>query len=68
MTESHEQLLEAARQAAFAAGEAILKVYATPFDVQHKLDKTPVTEADLAAERIIVKTLREAFPEIPVVS
>ena len=66
--ESREQLIEVARQAALAAGEAILEVYATPFDVQHKLDKTPVTEADLVAERVIVKMLREAFPDIPVVS
>jgi 3'(2'), 5'-bisphosphate nucleotidase len=65
---SREQQLEIARQAAFKAGEAILEVYATPFDVQQKLDKTPVTEADIAAERIIAAMLREAFPEIPVVS
>jgi 3'(2'), 5'-bisphosphate nucleotidase len=68
VTESREKLLEVARRAALKAGEAILDVYATPFDVQHKLDKTPVTEADLAAERIIVKMLLEAFPDIPVVS
>jgi 3'(2'), 5'-bisphosphate nucleotidase len=65
---TREQLLAVARQAALKAGEAILEVYATPFDVQQKLDKTPVTEADLAAERIIVAMLREAFPDIPVVS
>ena len=68
MTATREELLEVARRAALKAGEAILEVYATPFDVQQKLDKTPVTEADLAAERIIVKMLREAFPDIPVVS
>lgn len=68
MTATREELVEVAGQAALKAGEAILKVYATPFDVQQKLDKTPVTEADVAAERIIVKMLREAFPEIPVVS
>jgi 3'(2'), 5'-bisphosphate nucleotidase len=68
MTAIREQLLEVARRAALKAGEAILEVYATPFDVQQKLDKTPVTEADLAAERIIVAMLCEAFPDIPVVS
>jgi 3'(2'), 5'-bisphosphate nucleotidase len=68
VTATREQLLEVACQAALKAGEAILEVYATPFDVQQKLDKTPVTEADLAAERIIVAMLREAFPDIPVVS
>lgn len=68
MTASREQLLEVARRAALAAGEAILKVYATAFDVQQKTDNTPVTEADLASERIIVATLTEAFPEIPIAS
>src|SRR5215471_1019658 len=68
MTATREQMLEVARRAAFAAGEAILKVYATAFDVQQKTDKTPVTEADLASERVIVAMLTEAFPEIPIAS
>jgi 3'(2'), 5'-bisphosphate nucleotidase len=68
MTATREQLLEVARRAALAAGDAILKVYATAFDVQQKTDNTPVTEADLAAERIIVAMLTEAFPEIPIAS
>jgi 3'(2'), 5'-bisphosphate nucleotidase len=63
-----QQLLDAARRAAFAAGEAIVRVYAQDFDVRQKLDKTPVTEADLAAERIIIAILREASPDIPIVS
>jgi len=68
MTTSCEDLLEVARCAAVAAGEAILEVYATAFDVQQKSDNTPVTEADLAAERIIVAMLSKAFPEIPIAS
>ena len=68
MKETRDKLLETARHAALAAGEAILAVYAQDFDVRQKLDKTPVTEADLAAERIIVEMLKDAFPDIPVVS
>jgi 3'(2'), 5'-bisphosphate nucleotidase len=68
VTATRAQLLDVARRAALAAGKAILEVYATPFDVQQKLDKTPVTEADFAAERIIVAMLAGAFPDIPVVS
>jgi len=68
VTATREHLLETARRAALAAGEAILRIYATPFDVQQKLDKTPVTEADLAAERIIVAMLSQTFPDIPIVS
>jgi len=68
MSEIHDHLLDTARRAALAAGEAIMAVYAQDFDVRQKLDKSPVTEADLAAERIIVAILRGAFPEIPIVS
>src|SRR6516162_7857425 len=68
MTATREQLLEAARRAALRAGEAILEVYATAFDVQQKTDNTPVTAADLAAERIIVTMLTEAAPGIPIAS
>lgn len=68
MTAAHEHMLEIARRAALAAGEAILRVYATAFDVQQKTDNTPVCEGDLASERIIVAMLSEAFPEIPIAS
>lgn len=68
MTATRERLMEVARRAALRAGEAILEVYATAFDVQQKTDNTPVTEADLAAERIIVAMLTEAAPEIPIAS
>jgi 3'(2'), 5'-bisphosphate nucleotidase len=68
MSAALEALLETARRAALAAGEAIMRVHAAPFDVRQKDDKTPVTEADLAAERVILAILREAHPEIPIVS
>jgi len=63
-----DRLLDVAVRAALAAGEAILRVYETPFDVVQKADATPVTEADLEAERIIIRTLTEAFPDIPIVA
>jgi histidinol phosphatase-like enzyme (inositol monophosphatase family) len=34
--------------------------------VEHKADGSPVTEADLAAERVIRETLHDAFPEFGV--
>ncbi len=63
-----DRLLEVALRAAIAGGEAAMQVYAGGFEVQQKSDSTPVTEADLASERIIVKMLTAAFPNIPVVS
>ena len=50
------------------AAEAILAVYERDFDVQSKDDKSPVTEADLAAHAIIVKRLAELAPDIPCLS
>ena len=63
-----DPLLEIALRAAMAGGEAVMRVYADPFEVSHKDDKTPVTEADLASERVIVEMLTRACPDIPVVS
>ncbi len=51
-----------------AAGNAILEVYADNFDVDNKLDKTPVTAADRAAHEIITTGLEAAFPGTPVLS
>ena len=64
----NDPLLEIALQAALAGGEAAMRVYADPFEVTQKTDATPVTEADLASERVIVEMLTRAFPDIPVVS
>src|SRR5947208_9089292 len=63
-----DPLLDIALRAALAGGEAAMRVYADPFEVTQKTDATPVTEADLASERVIVAMLTSAFPEIPVVS
>lgn len=64
----NDPMLEIALKAALAGGEAVMRVYADPFEVTHKDDKTPVTAADLASEKIIVEMLTGAFPDIPVVS
>jgi len=63
-----DELLEVAIRAAHAAGAEIMRVYAEPFDVIRKDDNTPLTEADLASERVVVDMLTAAFPDIPIVS
>lgn len=51
------------------AGAAIMAVYGDPaFHVRAKADDTPVTEADLAADAIIVAGLEAAYPGFPVVT
>jgi 3'(2'), 5'-bisphosphate nucleotidase len=55
--------------AAVEAGTSILKVYAEPdFASRVKLDGSPVTEADAAAEAIILARLAVIAPETPVVA
>lgn len=57
------------RALALEAGERIMEVYGRPdFEVMSKSDASPVTEADLAADRVISEGLRAAFPDIPVVT
>ncbi|MET0028960.1 MAG: 3'(2'),5'-bisphosphate nucleotidase CysQ [Candidatus Thiodiazotropha sp.] len=61
---SLDALLHLIRQ----AGEAILEIYNTEFEVETKQDNSPLTAADLAAHRLIVSTLEQLTPEIPVLS
>lgn len=53
---------------AVAAGERILRIYQTDFDVQTKADDSPLTQADLASHRCILEGLQQHWPEIPVLS
>jgi 3'(2'), 5'-bisphosphate nucleotidase len=61
-------LLNLAFELAAEAGKTILAVRARGFDTHAKADKSPVTEADHAAERVIVAGLRAAAPDIPVIA
>ncbi len=61
-------LLAPLRSLVRRAGAAILAVYGGEFAVRAKPDASPVTEADLAAERIIAQGLRELTPDIPVIA
>ncbi|MCZ6618820.1 MAG: 3'(2'),5'-bisphosphate nucleotidase CysQ [Gammaproteobacteria bacterium] len=50
------------------AGDAILEIYQTDFSVDIKADDSPLTQADLAAHRIIAAELADLTPEIPLLS
>jgi 3'(2'), 5'-bisphosphate nucleotidase len=56
------------RAIAARAGDAIMEVRARGFDVTKKEDRTPVTDADYAAEAEILPALRKLTPGIPVLS
>lgn len=55
-------------QAAIAAGQAIMEIYAGDDVHRLKADNSPVTIADERAEAIICRRLEEAFPHIPIVA
>jgi len=61
-------LLAALSALAHTAGIEVMKIYAEPVSAALKADLSPVTEADLAAERIILEGLARIAPQIPVIS
>jgi 3'(2'), 5'-bisphosphate nucleotidase len=50
------------------AGEAILDVYDTNFEVEQKSDESPLTKADLASNHILTNGLTALTPSIPIIS
>jgi 3'(2'), 5'-bisphosphate nucleotidase len=62
------QLFEAIIAAAIEAGRVVHNIYRDGFDVRRKADESPVTDADHAAEAIILKRLGEVAPDVPVVA
>jgi 3'(2'), 5'-bisphosphate nucleotidase len=60
--------LETARAAALAASAVVSSFAGRPLDVQTKSGDEPVTEADLAANRLIVDQLATAFPDDVILS
>lgn len=53
---------------ALAAGEKIMEIYNTDFDVEIKGDNSPLTQADKAGNTIIVEALQKLYPSIPIIS
>jgi histidinol-phosphatase len=60
---SKSPFLTAALQAAEAAGEVIRRLYRRNIEITVKADKSPVTEADVEAERTIRRLLETRFPD-----
>ncbi|HAA92653.1 MAG: 3'(2'),5'-bisphosphate nucleotidase [Rhodospirillaceae bacterium] len=67
MTDLH-RLLPDLVTLADRAGDAVMEIYATDFEYKTKDDFSPVTEADLAAEAIILEELARLTPDIPAVA
>src|SRR3981081_4962424 len=65
---SPQTLREAGTDLAREAAREIMRIYAGDLGVRDKADKSPVTDADHAAELIIVAGLRALTPDTPVVA
>lgn len=65
---NHQRLVDELAEAAREAGEAILTIVRRGFEIENKADRSPVTEADRAAELVILAALARAAPGVPVIA
>ncbi|MBN2825665.1 MAG: 3'(2'),5'-bisphosphate nucleotidase CysQ [Campylobacterales bacterium] len=59
-----EEIIKIAQE----AGAATMEIYQKDFSVEYKDDKSPLTEADLKANKIICDALTKLYPDIPILS
>ena len=63
-----DDLASAFAELASAAGAVIMAVYATDFEVRRKADASPVSEADEAAEALLVPGVEKLLPGVPILA
>ncbi len=66
--EAAAALMEPLTDLVIRAGAAILAINRAAMQIEGKLDGSPVTEADLAADRIIAEGLARITPRVPALS
>lgn len=66
--QSLDKITEYSIKTAIDAGKVIMDIYKEDFDVYFKDDRSPVTEADIKADKLIGIKLREKFKEYSVLS
>lgn len=50
------------------ASQAVMQVYASDVSVEFKSDSSPVTQADIQANEILVNSIKQRWPDIPLLS
>lgn len=64
-----QPLIDPLLEISYEAGQAILQVYQRDdFGIRTKADNSPLTEADMAAHRVIHEALKQLTPQIPQLS
>ena len=65
---SLDELVTEINRIAVSAGDRILEIYDTDFDVEAKGDESPLTAADLASHMTIMNGLKKISDTIPILS
>ncbi|RXJ68978.1 3'(2'),5'-bisphosphate nucleotidase [Halarcobacter ebronensis] len=60
--------IEDIKNIAIEGGKAVMEIYREDFDVHYKEDSSPLTKADLQANEIICNSLKQLYPNIPIMS
>jgi 3'(2'), 5'-bisphosphate nucleotidase len=68
LSSDQKAMMGTAIYAVVKAGQAIMNIYATEFDVEHKEDKSPLTLADRESHAVINRVLSTVWPEIDIIS
>ena len=68
MNESPCHYLDRVTDIARRAGAVILQIYQQDFEIDHKDDGSPLTQADMAAHNLIRDALLELTPDMPLLS
>lgn len=56
------------KKIAIVAGKKVMEIYQKDFNIDYKEDRSPVTVADIKANDIIIKHLKEKFPYYAILS
>lgn len=68
LKEAYGIAFEPLMEAVHLAGEKILEIYDRDFEVEYKGDASPLTEADTAANEVLMEFLRTAHAGTPIIS
>ncbi len=63
-----KKALELSKRLAILAGEEIMKVYSDEFTVEYKDDNSPLTQADMKSNTVIIDGIKREFPDVGILS
>lgn len=64
----HSMVVEFFKEKFYYAAEKVLEIYHSPFQVNYKSDKSPLTQADILANQILTEAIQTLFPKDFIIS